>query len=178
MSYQSVLDFWFKELSAKQWFAKDDDLDKDISERFSKLHYQASLGELSHWRNEPKSALAEIIVLDQFSRNIFRGTPQSFAFDSLALVLAQEAIRRGDYKVYDAIEFDFMMMPFMHSESVLVHEEGRPYFELSNNDNMKAYEQKHLDIINMFGRYPHRNEILGRISSQEELDFLTENPGF
>ena len=178
MSYQSVLDFWFKELSAKQWFAKDDDLDEDISERFSALHYQASIGELSHWRNKPKSALAEIILLDQFSRNIFRGTAKSFAFDSLALVLAQEAIRRGDYKTYDAAEFDFMMMPFMHSESALVHEEGLPYFQLSNNENMKSYEQKHLDIIKMFGRYPHRNEILGRESTPDELAFLIENPGF
>ncbi|KZM42611.1 membrane protein [Marinomonas sp. SBI22] len=178
MSYQSVLDFWFKELSAKQWFAKDDDLDKAISERFSVLHHQASVGELSHWRNTPKSALAEIIVLDQFSRNMFRGTPKSFAFDSLALVLAQEAIRRGDYKEYEPEEFNFMMMPFMHSESALVHEEASTYFQLSNNENMKEYEQKHLDIINLFGRYPHRNEILGRESSQEELDFLVDNPGF
>lgn len=178
MSYQSVLDFWFKELSEKQWFIKDAELDNSIKQRFSALHSQAGLGELSVWRESPKGALAEIILLDQFSRNMFRGNDKSFAFDSLALILAQEMLRRRDHEVLSASEFDFLMMPFMHSESVIVHNMAAPYFALSNNDGLKTFEEKYFDIIKRFGRYPHRNTLLNRESTPEELAFLVDNPGF
>lgn len=178
MECQSVLDFWFDELSRKQWFIKDLSLDDEISERFASLHQKAVLGELSDWRENPKSALAEIIVLDQFSRNMFRDTETSFQFDCLALALAQEAIRRKDHLSLSDDEFDFLMMPFMHSESALVHQQAIPYFDLSKNEGLISFEKKHVDIIKVFNRYPHRNKILGRVSTQQELDFLRDNPGF
>ncbi|OUR84478.1 hypothetical protein A9Q77_01455 [Marinomonas sp. 42_23_T18] len=178
MECQDILDFWFDELSQKQWFMKDLLLDDAISKRFAGLHHKAVLGELSHWREEPKGALAEIIVLDQFSRNMFRDSQKSFQFDCLALALAQEAIRRKDHIALKGDEFDFLMMPFMHSESLLVHQQAAPYFALSSNNGLISFEQKHVNIIKRFNRYPHRNKILGRVSTDQELDFLKDNPGF
>lgn len=178
MEAQNVLDFWFDEISKKQWFIKDLSLDEAISKRFANLHQKAIQGELSEWREDPQGALAEIIVLDQFSRNMFRGTEKSFQFDCLALALAQEAIRRKDHLSLKADEFDFLMMPFMHSESVLVHQQAAPYFELSKNEGLIDFEKKHFDIIKTFKRYPHRNNILGRESTKQERAFLKDNPGF
>lgn len=178
MAFQQVLDFWFNELSAKQWFIKDLELDKEIHKRFSSLHQEAANGELSQWRDTPKGALAEIIVLDQFSRNMFRETAKAFQFDSLALVLAQEALRREDHHELKGSEFDFLMMPFMHSESLSVHQSAQSYFALSDNEGLRVFEGKHLDIIKAFGRYPHRNHLLGRVSTDKELAFLVDNPGF
>lgn len=178
MEFQQVLEFWFEELSQKQWFIKDLSLDEAISQRFSLLHDKAVLGELSHWRNEPKGALAEIILLDQFSRNMFRGEAKSFQFDPLALTLAQEALRREGHLALNTNEFDFLMMPFMHSESVLVHQRAAPYFALSSNEGLVSFEEKHFNIIKRFNRYPHRNQILGRVSTEQELAFLIDNPGF
>ena len=178
MEYQSVLDFWFKEIDKKQWFVKDVQLDKLISERFANVYQKAISGELNHWREEPKGALAEIILLDQFSRNMFREDARAFKFDCLALALAQEAIRREDHLSITEAEFDFLMMPFMHSESLLVHQQAAPYFALSSNEGLISFEKKHRDIIERFNRYPHRNHVLGRESTAQEKAFLVDNPGF
>ena len=119
--YQSVLYFWFKELTPEQWFTKDLDLDEQILSRFGELHKQAIDGELSHWRDEPEGRLAEIIILDQFSRNMFRGDVQSFAYDGIALVLAQEAVRAGAMDYLTEAQQNFLLMPYMHSESSEIH---------------------------------------------------------
>ena len=173
---QSVLYFWFKEIDPSQWWVKDLAFDAQIHAQFKDIHHQAVLGELYQWRETPKGRLAEIIVLDQFSRNMYRDTPQSFAFDSLALVLAQEAIRVGDDKLLTPQERSFLYMPFMHSESLMIHERAVELFSQPNMEHNLDFELRHKEIIDKFGRYPHRNEILGRTSTAQELTFL-QQPG-
>lgn len=174
MKAQTVLDFWFKELTPQQHFEKNEALDREISNRFLKVHDQVAKGETFNWRQTPQGRLAEIIILDQFSRNMFRGTPQSFAFDNLALILAQEAILHKMNQKLTPDERAFLYMPFMHSESSLIHQEGLVLFDQPGLESFLDYEQRHYDIIKEFGRYPHRNEILGRESTEKEKEFLLQ----
>ncbi|SHF77182.1 Uncharacterized conserved protein, DUF924 family [Marinomonas polaris DSM 16579] len=170
--YQDVLDFWFNDIEPESWFKKDIDFDNKIITKFSKLHQQAVQGELSVWRHSPKSALAEIIILDQFSRNIYRDQPESFAADPMALALAQVAIHKGFDQKLSLSERSFLYMPFMHSESAVIHEEAVNLFRDLGIVNNLDFELKHKKIVDRFGRYPHRNAILGRTSTPEELAFL------
>ena len=171
-----VYDFWFQELTPKQWFEKDANLDDEIRSRFLKIHNDASIGLCAEWRNSPTGALSEIIVLDQFSRNIYRDSASAFAFDTLALILSQEAIRRGLNAGLGASEKAFLYMPFMHSESLFIHDQAMVlYAEKGLEDNL-AYEKSHRQIIERFGRYPHRNQLLGRVSTDAEIAFLN-TPG-
>lgn len=174
--YQLVLDFWFKESEPQKWFKKDLSFDREIASRFSKIHRQACAGELAMWRSNAHGRLAEIIVLDQFSRNLFRDHAQAFATDSLALVLAQEAIAGGHDKELSVVERGFIYMPFMHSESKIIHQEALRIFTEHGQSGNLDYEIKHKAIIDRFGRYPHRNSVMGRKSTDEELAFLQE-PG-
>ena len=176
MHYQTVLDFWFKEISPQQWWVKDEDLDQLIKTRFSDMHPKAALGELFSWRDSSEGRLAEIIVLDQFSRNMFRDLPESFAQDSLALVLAQEAIFNNADKTLPTEWRSFMYLPFMHSESLIIHNEAVRLFDQKGMEYNLDFERKHKVIIEKFGRYPHRNNILRRESTPEELQFLKQ-PG-
>jgi uncharacterized protein (DUF924 family) len=174
--YEAVLQFWFEEIEPKQWFVKDLDFDESIRSRFASLHQQAMVGELYTWRESPEGRLAEVIVLDQFSRNMFRGRPESFAADALALVLAQEAIACQADQRLAPHQRSFLYMPFMHSESSLIHQEAMKLFSQPGLEGNLDFEKRHKAIIDRFGRYPHRNEVLGRVSTQEELSFLRE-PG-
>ena len=176
VSATSVIKFWFEEIEPVQRFKKDPEFDKLIRERFDKTHKLARQGLLYTWRDHPLDALAEIIVLDQFSRNMFRDSPQSFAYDTLALVLAQEAIRRKLDVELDARHKAFLYMPFMHSESAEIHDIALFLFDQPGLEDNYNYELKHKAIIDRFGRYPHRNEILGRKSTAEEEEFLSQ-PG-
>jgi uncharacterized protein (DUF924 family) len=174
--YEDILGFWFNELTPAQWWKKDENLDADIRNRFSDIHAKAARCELFDWRMAAKGRLAEIIILDQFSRNIFRDKPQSFANDSLALALAQEALAVGADKALSPVERSFLYLPFMHSESAEIHQVAEIlYRELGIADNFD-FEIKHKNIIDRFGRYPHRNKILGRESTPEEIEFLKQ-PG-
>lgn len=172
--YRDVLDFWFNEIEPSQWWQKDEQFDNTIRQRFGKLHAQASVGELFEWRETAQGSLAEVIVLDQFSRNIYRDKSASFASDPLALALAQFAIAKGFDKALSPTEQSFLYMPFMHSESQIIHEEAVVLFEALGNANNLDFELKHKAIIDRFGRYPHRNLILGRSSTEEELAFLQQ----
>jgi uncharacterized protein (DUF924 family) len=179
-----VLDFWFNELSPSQHWAKDASLDRNIKQRFSDLVAQASKNELHPWRGNSEcdplqnalGRLAEIILLDQFSRNIFRDTPESFSNDTLALCLAQEAVELGCLERLTPQQQPFLIMPYMHSESPLIHKQAEALFRELGNENSLNFELKHKAIIDTFGRYPHRNKILGRASTQAEKDFL-QQPG-
>jgi len=173
---QEVLKFWFKEIKPSQWWATDDQFDKLITEKFSDLHAKACSCELYSWRATPEGRLAEIIVLDQFSRNIFRGKARSFSADPLALVLAQEAVSAGADKKLPVTERKFMYMPMMHSESLVIHDLALSLFKVEGMEDNLRFERHHKTIIDRFGRYPHRNEILGRISSEAEIEFLKQ-PG-
>lgn len=174
--YQGILKFWFEEIEPKQWWVKDSELDRLIIDRFSEVHARAARCELSGWREKAEGRLAEIIVLDQFSRNMFRGSALAFAYDSLGLALAQEAISAGADQILSPIERNFIYMPFMHSESLQIHEEAVDLFRRNGLQGNLDYELKHKEIIERFGRYPHRNKALGRESTAEELEFLKQ-PG-
>lgn len=175
---QDVLMFWFDELTPQQWFNSFDDVDEAIANRFSTAHEAASKGELFEWRETPDGRLAEIIVLDQFARNLFRGDPRSFATDTLALVLAQEAIAAGDDQRIDPERLAFLYMPFMHSESLLMHEIAEKLFDRPGMEmNLKSL-RSHTKVLQRFGRYPHRNAAVGRQSTADEVDFLKDGRGF
>ena len=174
MNYQDILDFWFHPDQQPNWFAKSNDFDVLIEKKFKQLHQQACLSELWQWRSGAEGRLAEIIVLDQFSRNLFRDSPAAFAQDALALALAQEAVAQGlDLKLAPE-QRSFLYMPYMHSESAKIHQIGLELFKQLGNPINLEFEQKHKVIIDRFGRYPHRNAVLGRTSTAEELEFLTQ----
>ena len=174
--YREILKFWFEEIEPSQWWKKDENLDRLITGRFSDIHRRATLCELFEWRKDAHGRLAEVIVLDQFSRNMFRNSPLAFTNDALALALAQEAISVGADKSLSQAERSFLYMPFMHSESLKIHEIATRLFRDNGNQNSLDFELKHKAIIARFGRYPHRNSILGRKSTDEEIEFLKQ-PG-
>lgn len=174
MNYQDILDFWFDSKTQPLWFAKNDDFDQQIQHKFRDIHQRAAQAELWSWRRSPEGRLAEIIVLDQFSRNLFRDQAQAFAQDALALALAQEAISLDLDQQLSPEQRSFLYMPFMHSESKQIHEFALKLFQRLGNPLNLDYEKKHKIIIERFGRYPHRNQILMRDSTPEELVFLTQ----
>ncbi|NWF35244.1 DUF924 family protein [Mariprofundus sp. KV] len=169
-----VLQFWFAELEPRQWWVKDEALDREIAERFGELHSDAAAGKLYQWREDANGRLAEVIILDQFSRNIWRDRPEAFACDGMALVLAQEAVRIGADQEFDAPEKAFFYMPYMHSESMAIHSQAVKLFDQPGVEFNLEFELKHKMIIDRFGRYPHRNAVLGRESTPEELRFLKQ----
>lgn len=172
--YQEVLKFWFEEIDSRLWWKKDPFFDQLIIEKYTDLHQQAARCELFSWRITAQGRLAEIIVLDQFSRNMFRDTPNAFAQDSLALALAQEAVAAAADCELNALQRSFLYMPFMHSESLLIHKHAEPLFRRNGLEVSYQFELKHKQIIEKFGRYPHRNAILDRPSSELEIAFLQQ----
>jgi uncharacterized protein (DUF924 family) len=174
--YQEILKFWFEEIDPSQWWKKDDAFDRLIRARFSAIHAQATRCELYDWRADARGRLAEIIVLDQFSRNMFRGSPLSFASDPLALALAQEAVAVKADLALSPTERSFVYLPFMHSESLKIHAVAMDLYQRNGIQSNLDFEIRHKQIIERFGRYPHRNGILGRSSTDEELEFL-QQPG-
>lgn len=173
---RTVLAFWFEEATPAQHFGKDAGFDATIRERFAATHAAAACGELAGWRDTPGGRLAEIIVLDQFSRNLFRDDARAFACDGMALVLAQEAVRAGADRDMPAGRRAFLYMPFMHSESRAIHVQAERLFRQPGLEGNYKFELKHKAIIDRFGRYPHRNDALGRKSTPEETAFL-QQPG-
>jgi uncharacterized protein (DUF924 family) len=176
MQAQAVLQFWFEELSPRQHFAKDAALDEAIRARFGATLEAAARCELSDWRTTSQGKLAEILVLDQFSRNVYRDTPRAFAQDALALALAQELVAGGHDSGMTLTQRSFAYMPYMHSESPLIHTQAVALFAQPGMEDNLRFELRHKEIIDRFGRFPHRNAILGRTPTSEELAFLRE-PG-
>ena len=173
---ETILAFWFEEIEPAAWWRKSDDFDRTIESRFGAVHRAAARCELYAWRRSAPGRLAEIIVLDQFSRNIHRDTPLAFACDPLALALAQAAVEAGaDGEVTDARRV-FFYMPYMHSESPAIHAVATTLFANPGAQGNLEFERRHKAIVDRFGRYPHRNAILGRASTAEELEFL-KTPG-
>ncbi|MCV2215937.1 DUF924 family protein [Thauera sp. Sel9] len=174
--HEEILRFWFEDIQPAQWWEVDPAFDALLRERYAAVLQSAAQGECHAWRGSARGRLAEIIVLDQFSRNIHRGTPRAFAQDGMALVLAQEAVAGGALDALGPAERAFLLMPYMHSESELIHVEAEPLFRRWASQDSHDYELRHKAIIDRFGRYPHRNAILGRQSSTEEIEFLKQ-PG-
>ena len=171
-----VLNFWFFEVSPRQWWEKSAQFDELIRTRFGDVLARAVQCELFDWRATPGGRLAEILVLDQFSRNIRRETAAAFAGDGIALALAQEAVSIGADRELPVDRRAFMYLPYMHSESAVIHESAVLLFAAPGLEANYKFELRHKAIIDRFGRYPHRNALLGRVSTPEELAFL-QTPG-
>ncbi|MFT7776321.1 DUF924 family protein [Roseateles sp.] len=174
--HDTVLRFWFEETSPAQWWKVDPAFDERVRSRFGALHERAARCELFAWRATAEGRLAEVIVLDQFARNIHRGTPLAFAGDPLALALAQEAVAVGADLALPIERRAFLYLPYMHSESAAIHAVGEPLMRERAPQHTHEFELKHKAIVDRFGRYPHRNAVLGRASTTEEAVFLTQ-PG-
>lgn len=177
MDSKDVIEFWFESCSPQQWFTKDPKFDEQIRGRFLTAYHLIVSGKTRDWRRIPEGRLAEVIVLDQFARNMFRNTPQAFESDPLALSLAKEAVDAGDDLRLPPQQRHFLYMPYMHSESAEDHQEALKLFRSLGGDAEK-YEIQHKEIIDKFGRYPHRNILLGRTSTPEEIEFMESHPGF
>ncbi|KRG37204.1 hypothetical protein AK824_07855 [Psychrobacter sp. P11G3] len=183
---RTVLDFWFDKNNEAYWFEQNDRFDKQIQDKFGSIWEAAKQGECVTWRIAESSLdgnssitalagrLAEIIVLDQFSRNLCRGQASAFAQDGMALALAQEAIQQPYFDTLPMQWRRFIIIPFMHSESAMIHKRYLPLFEQLDDANTLAFEHRHKQIIDQFGRYPHRNEVLNRDSTEDEKNFLKQ----
>lgn len=171
---QILLDFWFSPDHKAFWFSKSDDFDRQLTSKFGEVFEQACRAELYTWRKTAEGRLAEVIILDQFSRNFYRDDSRAFAQDSMALVLSQEAIALGVDQQLSPEQRAFLYMPFMHSESALIHKQALQLFEQLGNPVNLDFEIRHKVIIDRFGRYPHRNQVLSRRSTAEELEFLRQ----
>ncbi|MCX7174597.1 MAG: DUF924 domain-containing protein [Proteobacteria bacterium] len=172
----TILAFWFEEVTPKQWWTQSKDFDRRIELRFGAVLGAAERCELYRWRETANGRLAEIIVLDQFSRNIHRRHARAFACDPLALALAQMAVAVNADGELDVGRRAFLYMPYMHSESPTIHAVAVSLFSQPGMEANLDFELRHKEIIDRFGRYPHRNAILGRTSTPEEVDFL-KTPG-
>ena len=171
MTPDTVIDFWLA-AGPDRWFTRDAAFDGQLSVRFKEALAQARNGAFDHWSESPRGMLALIILLDQFSRNIHRGTPLAFAADRKALALANKAVARGDHLAMPATLALWIIMPFEHAEDLDSQMRCLALFSARDPDDMVHWARLHLDIIARFGRFPHRNVILGRKSTPEELAFL------
>ncbi len=178
MKYLEILEFWFEEITPGQRFKKDFAFDTLIKKRFEQIYWDILERKTKDWCETPEGRLAEIIVLDQLARNMFRNEAQTFKGDELALSLAEEAIAVGDDKKINEERRVFFYMPYMHSESAEVHKKALKIFKEYGNTETLGYEIKHKAVIDEFGRYPHRNSSLGRISTPEEVRWLEAGNGF
>jgi uncharacterized protein (DUF924 family) len=195
LGFEEVLDFWFGELDAQgaadaahvaRWFAKDEAFDAECRARFGAVHQAIVEGAREAWLETPRGRLAYVIVLDQLSRNMFRGTPRMFAFDAQALDAAAAGVERGDDRALASVERGFLYMPFMHAEDLEAQSRCVALFTAlrdeaegprrSRLESNLDFAERHRAIIARFGRFPHRNAVLGRASTPEELAFL-EEPG-
>lgn len=172
----AILDFWFEELTPEDWFKADAARDAEITQLFRQVYEQLATGVPQSWLTEPEGYLAAIIVLDQFPRNIFRGTPRAFATDDAALILAKRAIAEGKDMLLPPERRAFVYLPFQHVEDAADQARSVELFTALGNELNLDYAIRHKEIIDRFGRFPHRNEILGRKSTAEEIEFLKQ-PG-
>ncbi len=172
-----VLDFWFVEHGRDDWFGGKPEFDKELSDHFAGTHAAVARGEAWRWRATPQGRLAEIIVLDQFSRQLHRGSALAFASDDMALALAQEAVAGGHDQKLERKQRHFLYMPYMHSESLLVHEEALRLFAALGDAETLKFEELHIECLRRFGRYPRRNTALGRLSTPEEIAYIEGGTG-
>jgi uncharacterized protein (DUF924 family) len=169
---RDVLDFWYHQLEPEQWWVRDNAVDKVVISRFSALYMLVANALPGSWLMTARGRLAAVIVLDQFPRNMFRGSAKTFMTDEIALALAEETIAVGLDKELVRQECSILYMPFQHSEDREVQERSMALYEALGDAGQLDFARKHKTIIDRFGRFPHRNEILGRVSSKEELEFL------
>jgi uncharacterized protein (DUF924 family) len=174
---EQVLHFWFAEHGPDDWFGAKPEFDERLQSAFAETHLAVAAGEAWRWRATPEGRLAEIIVLDQFSRQLYRGQAKAFASDAMALALAQEAVAGGHDLALDQQKRMFLYMPYMHSESLVVHEESIRLFTALGIEDTLKYELAHVEVLKRFGRYPRRNEALGRTSTSVEAEYCANGEG-
>jgi uncharacterized protein (DUF924 family) len=173
MKPDDIIAFWTM-AGEQRWFTRDAAFDGELAVRFGQALKDAREGRFDGWAEEPVSALALVIMLDQFSRNIHRGSPLMFAADAKALGIARRSIARGYHQAIPATAARWLIMPFEHAEDLDAQERGVALFQAMGLNDMVPWAELHRDIIQRFGRFPHRNVILGRQSSPEEIAFLAQ----
>ncbi len=174
----SVLDFWFSDRVSKYWFASTPDFDRELQTRFEPLLKQAVRGDLNHWLETPEGSLALAIMLDQFPLNMYRGKAESYGTGDLAIATAQAAIARGFDQALPRTQVAFLYLPFMHSESLSDQDRSIELFEKARLEQNLHFARHHRELIRKFGRFPHRNAVLGRVNTPEEQAYLSSNEAF
>lgn len=175
---EDILNFWFKETKASQWFQVNPEFDAAIKERFEGAYEMALAGQFDDWKNSADGALAFCILMDQMPRNMYRGTPKAFASDKRALIVAKYAVSKGLDQVHSLEKRRFIYMPYEHSEVLSDQVRCLELFEKIKDEDKLGYEYalRHLKVIEEYGRFPHRNRILGRDNTPEEEEYLAQ-PG-
>jgi len=176
--YKAVLDFWFSDSVKPLWFRSTPAFDEELCERFLTTWQAAASGELRRWAESPEGALALVIVLDQFPLNMFRGKAESFSTEARSREVAREAVEKGWDKELDTSRLAFLYMPFMHSENLDDQDRSVALFEAAGLTDNLRFAMHHRELIRRFGRFPHRNAILGRASSEDELTYLASKEAF
>ena len=176
---QAILDFWFDDLIVEKRFKKDEKFDQLIKEKFGEDHNKATSNEYDYWQDEPLTCLALIILFDQFSRNLYRNDKKSFEYDFKARLIVNDAVYNGYLDQMDEYQRFFMLLPYIHSEEIIDHDRAYKLLTnyLSNHPNfleIKKFWKDHTAVIKRFHRYPHRNKMLGRRSTAEEIEFLNQ----
>jgi uncharacterized protein (DUF924 family) len=174
---EAVLTFWFVTHDEDDWFGARPEFDAELAGAFTATHAWVAAGNAVAWRTSPSGRLAEIIVLDQFSRQLFRKRPEAYATDPMALGLARELVATGGDLTLEPRRRMFAYLPFMHSEDLKVHEEAAPLFAAFGDDKFSDFERRHIETLERFGRYPYRNEALGRTSTAEEIEYMKSGNG-
>lgn len=175
---EDVLAFWFDARVRPRWFDSTPELDAEIRERFQALWERAARGELDDWARQVEGVLALAIVLDQLPLNMFRGDPRSFSTEAAAIRVAHEAVRDGLDRALAPERRVFLYMPLMHSENMADQDEAVRLFEASGLEDNLRFARHHRELVRRFGRFPHRNAILGRVSTPEELAYLASDEAF
>ena len=175
-----IIHFWFEELEPQLWFQSTPQIDEDIAERFGVTLEMADDGLCNAWSVDAEGCLALVVLMDQFPRHIHRGTSKAFATDERALLVAKQALHKGFHQVMEPVKRGFLYLPFQHSENLQDQERSVELYTAMKDDNPAGhmYALRHHEPIDKFGRFPHRNEILGRESTEDEVEFLKTHGGF
>jgi len=173
-----ILEYWYSDDIKKYWFNSYPALDREIRERYEKIWEAAKKGELAHWQSSPEACLALVIVLDQFPLNMYRGEAKSFSTENMAIEMARYAVKRGFDKEINQSMLSFLYMPFMHSENLDDQNLSVKLFTDAGFESNLKFAEHHRDIIKRFGRFPHRNKALGRMSTPDEIAYLNSEKGF
>ncbi len=178
VSRDEILDFWFSEPASKRWFNSTPEFDQELCDRFMHTYEAARADQLDNWQESASGALALVIILDQFPLNMFRNQPQSFATEACSREVARTAIDKGFDQQFTDAQKAFLYMPLMHSEELADQERSVELYEKAGLTNNIRFAKHHRDIVKRFGRFPHRNAILGRESSKQELEYLNSKQAF
>jgi len=175
---ESILEYWYSDRIKKHWFNSTEDLDKEIKEKYESAWKSAIRGELNDWKKSAEGCLALAIIFDQFPLNMFRGDVKSFSTETMAVKVSKLAIEKGFDQEIEKDKVAFLYMPLMHSENMEDQDLSVSLFEKAGLEENAKFARHHRGIVEQFGRFPHRNEILQRESSQSEIDYLNSDEAF